>query len=133
MNQTIQNIIVSNGFDSSCHDYAQYFIKDGWIDLVGFMEFSSWLSGADHIRSEDAGWQEAKDAGFEIKEWETNNDGKQRVEHGYRDGERRDINERFSVQFDGCAGPMYPRDPDVCDDDTINCRCGMRFWMNEGN
>ena len=126
MNQAIQNIIVSNGFDPSCHDYAQYFIKDGWIDLVGFMEIASLMSKKSSHESDDAGWLEAFNAGFKRKKWQIADNANVRDIHRNRDGEEKGISERFSVQA-GTLGPLHPRDEDVDVEDWINCRCGLVY------
>jgi len=54
-------------------------------------------------------------SGFEVRE-----------AHVHRSGERRRIDEPFSVQV-GNVGPMYPGDPNIAAADRINCRCSMSF------
>lgn len=50
-----------------------------------------------------------------------------RAEHVARNGEKRKIDERFSVQFPGSTGPLYPCDQAATAADRINCRCAMSF------
>ena len=131
MNQQIQNIIKSNGFQSECQDYAKHFIDGGgWFDLVSFMRFSGLMSKKSSHESEDAGWLEAFNAGFTKKKWQIASIYNTRDIHRNRDNEERGISERFSIQA-GTLGPLHPRDEDVDGEDWINCRCGLVYSGQE--
>lgn len=70
----------------------------------------------------------AADTGVElIKEWLDSDDARVRPAHVDTDGQRRRIDQPFAVGVDG--GPtypaMYPLDPILPPDLSINCRCDM--------
>ena len=67
---------------------------------------------------------EARDMGINIqKEWEATLDDRTRPSHRELDGERRDLDERFS------NGLMYPGDPDGNPDEIYWCRCTLVSYM----
>jgi hypothetical protein len=106
-----------------------FFHHDGFM-LGSFFAYMAKIGATDY-RSEDAGWSEAKKMGFTHKRWITVGDGEERQEHAWRHNEEQPINERFSVQFNGSEGPMYPRDPTALPEDIDNCRCELAFFNED--
>jgi len=112
---------------------APSFVRDDggfkMYELTNFLEKQGLINISDKTSQKDEDdFQAAREAGFEFKEWETEIDGRQRVEHDARNGERIHIDERFSIQFPNSIGPMYPRDKNATDEDICNCRCSLVYF-----
>jgi hypothetical protein len=115
------------------HGTAPSFVRDdGGFKMSEFNNFlakQGLINISDKTSQKDEDdFQAAREAGFEFKEWETEIDGRQRVEHDARNGERIPIDERFSIQFPNSIGPMYPRDKNATDEDICNCRCDLVYF-----
>lgn len=65
-------------------------------------------------------------SGATTKIWQASGFGVRKA-HGDRNGERVDINGRFSIQLKSTVGPRFPGDPEISAGDRINCRCSLTF------
>ncbi len=67
----------------------------------------------------------AQKTGATHKIWVAASDA--REEHQDRDGQKVEIDGRFSRKFGETVGPRYPLDNRIPPADRVNCRCSMRF------
>lgn len=66
----------------------------------------------------------AKGMGIDVmKEWQSTLDGRTRHSHRMLDGERRELDDKFS------NGLKEPSDPDGAPEEIYNCRCGIVPWF----
>jgi len=68
--------------------------------------------------------QEKNGAQGLIKRWDTQMDGKERVEHRDANNQTRPLNQPFDV---GDQPLLFPGDPTGAPWNVINCRCGLRL------
>lgn len=62
-----------------------------------------------------------------IRQWNTQEDGRERLSHGEMNGQRRGLNEPFESGLGNEL--MEPRDPEAPPEDTVQCRCRLSYRL----